>query len=88
MLSNIRPRMLVILSPVSLILITCETKFPMPCESKGDLRYQLAAAVVVNAWYYMPIAEGKNAWLLSQALCVALYLAGVIMMFNSERHAL
>jgi len=40
------------------------------------------------SFYYMPIAEGKNAWLLSQALCVALYLAGVIMMFNTEPHAL
>jgi hypothetical protein len=40
------------------------------------------------SFYYMPIAEGKNAWLLSQALSVALYLAGVIMMFNTERHAL
>jgi hypothetical protein len=40
------------------------------------------------SFYYMPIAEGKNAWLLSQALCVALYLAGVIMMFNTERRAL
>jgi hypothetical protein len=40
------------------------------------------------SFYYTPIAEGKNAWLLSQALCVALYMAGVIIMFNTERHAL
>jgi hypothetical protein len=40
------------------------------------------------SFYYAPIAEGKNAWLLSQAVCVALYLAGVIMMFNTERRAL
>lgn len=40
------------------------------------------------SFYYMPIAAGKNAWLLSQALFVAIYLAGAIMMFNTEQSAL
>jgi hypothetical protein len=40
------------------------------------------------SFYYMPIAAGKNAWRLSQALCIAIYLVGVVMMFNAERHAL
>ena len=40
------------------------------------------------SFYYVPVAAGKDAWLLGQALCIAVYLVGVVMMFNAERHAL
>jgi hypothetical protein len=39
-------------------------------------------------YYYSPVAAGKNAWLLGQALFIAIYFAGFIMMFNSVRHSL
>ena len=34
-------------------------------------------------YYYSPVAAGKNAWLLGQALFIALYFIGFVMMFNS-----
>ena len=37
---------------------------------------------------YSPITVGKNAWLLGQALFIAIYFAGAIAMFNNVRHAL
>jgi hypothetical protein len=40
------------------------------------------------SFYYSPIVVGKNAWLLGQAFFIAVYLAGVILMFNSVRRAL
>jgi hypothetical protein len=40
------------------------------------------------SFYYSPIAVGKNAWLLGQAFFIGVYLAGVILMFNSVRRAL
>lgn len=39
-------------------------------------------------YYYSPITVGKNAWLLGQALFIAIYFAGAIMMFNAVRRAL
>jgi hypothetical protein len=40
------------------------------------------------SFFYSPVATGKNAWLLSQAFFIALYLAGVVMMFGEIRRAL
>lgn len=40
------------------------------------------------AFYYAPVAAGKNAWLLAQALFIAIYLAGMMMGFSRVRHAL
>jgi hypothetical protein len=40
------------------------------------------------SFYYSPIATGKNAWLLSQAVFIAIYFAGTVMMFNTVRRAL
>ncbi|MET0483838.1 MAG: hypothetical protein ABWZ27_13160 [Aestuariivirgaceae bacterium] len=40
------------------------------------------------SFFYAPIATGKNAWLLGQALFIAIYLAGAAMMFVTVRHAL
>jgi hypothetical protein len=34
------------------------------------------------------VPVGKNAWLLGQALFIAVYFAGAVMMFNSVRRAL
>jgi len=39
-------------------------------------------------YYYSPVAAGKNAWLLGQALFIAIYFAGVIVMFNTVRRSL
>jgi len=39
-------------------------------------------------YYYSPIAAGKNAWLIGQALFIAIYLAGMILMFGAVRRAL
>jgi len=39
-------------------------------------------------YYYSPVAAGKNTWLLGQALFIAIYFAGVIMMFGIVRRAL
>jgi hypothetical protein len=38
--------------------------------------------------YYSPVAAGKNAWLLGQALFIALYFVGLLIAFNDVRHAL
>jgi hypothetical protein len=40
------------------------------------------------SFYYSPVAAGKNVWLLSQALFIALYFAGMVLAFNDARHAL
>jgi len=40
------------------------------------------------SFYYTPVTAGKNAWLLGQAFFIAIYLVGVITMFNAERHRL
>lgn len=39
-------------------------------------------------YYYSPVAVGKNAWLLGQALFIAIFFAGAIVMFNTVRHVL
>ena len=39
-------------------------------------------------YYYSPVATGKNAWLLAQALFIAVYFAGIVLAFNTVRHAL
>jgi len=39
------------------------------------------------AFFYLPVATGKNAWLLSQALFIAVYLVGAILMFGEIRRA-
>ncbi|HET6928499.1 MAG TPA: hypothetical protein VFI48_16740 [Hyphomicrobiaceae bacterium] len=40
------------------------------------------------SFYYSPIATGKNAWLLGQALFIAVYLFGAMLAFGSVRRAL
>ncbi|MBB5050412.1 hypothetical protein HNQ36_000360 [Afipia massiliensis] len=40
------------------------------------------------SFYYSPVAAGKNAWLLGQALFIAVYFAGAIFAFNAARRAL
>ena len=40
------------------------------------------------SYYYSPVAAGKNAWLLGQALFIALYFVGLLIAFNDVRHAL
>jgi hypothetical protein len=40
------------------------------------------------SFYYSPIAEGKNAWLLSQAFFIAVYFVGAFMMFDRVRRTL
>jgi hypothetical protein len=40
------------------------------------------------SFYYSPIAAGKNAWLLSQAFFIGVYLVGAVLMFNTVRHEL
>ncbi len=40
------------------------------------------------SFYYSPISVGKNAWLLGQALFIAVYFAGAITAFNRVRYAL
>lgn len=47
--------------------------------------------VIDSIWpgfYYLPITEGKNVWLLGQGLFIAVYFAGALAMFNAERHTL
>lgn len=39
-------------------------------------------------FYYSPIPAGKNAWLLSQAFFIGVYLVGMIIGFGVARHAL
>ena len=39
-------------------------------------------------YYYSPVPAGKNAWLLGQALFIAVYFAGAVMMFNAVRRTL
>jgi hypothetical protein len=39
-------------------------------------------------FYYGPDIAGKNAWLLSQAFFFAIYFTGMLLGFNSARHAL
>jgi len=40
------------------------------------------------SFYYSPIPDGKNAWLLGQAFFIAVYFVGAIIMFNAARRAL
>jgi len=40
------------------------------------------------SFFYSPIGVGKNLWLLSQALFIAAYFAGAVLMFNAVRNAL
>jgi hypothetical protein len=40
------------------------------------------------AFFYSPIAAGKNAWLLSQALFIGVYFVGAILAFVEIRNAL
>jgi|SRR5579871_3903890 len=40
------------------------------------------------SYYYSPVAIAKNAWLLGQALFIALYFIGMVLAFNDTRHAL
>jgi hypothetical protein len=39
-------------------------------------------------YYYSPVAAGKNAWLLGQALFMAIYFFGMLAAFNRARHML
>jgi hypothetical protein len=39
-------------------------------------------------YYYSPVAAGKNAWLLGQALFIAVYFAGLVIAFMDARRAL
>jgi hypothetical protein len=34
------------------------------------------------SFYYSPVADGKNAWLLGQTFFIAVYFVGAVMMFN------
>jgi hypothetical protein len=40
------------------------------------------------SFYYSPIAAGKNAWLIGQALFIVVYLTGTVLAFNGVRRAL
>jgi len=40
------------------------------------------------SFFYSPIADGKNLWLLGQALFIALYFAGLLMAFVTVRKVL
>jgi len=40
------------------------------------------------SFFYSPIADGKNLWLLGQALFIALYFAGLLMSFVTVRKVL
>ena len=40
------------------------------------------------SFYYSPVAQGKNVWLLAQAFFIAVYLAGAVVMFSEVRRAL
>ncbi|MEQ1956766.1 hypothetical protein [Mesorhizobium sp. CN2-181] len=39
-------------------------------------------------YYYSPVAIGKNAWLLGQALFIAIFFAGAVVMFTTVWRAL
>ncbi|MBR0906393.1 hypothetical protein [Bradyrhizobium liaoningense] len=40
------------------------------------------------SYYYSPVPAGKNAWLLGQALFIAIYFAGLVIAFKDARRAL
>ena len=40
------------------------------------------------SYYYSPVAAAKNIWLLGQALFIAVYFAGAVLMFGDVRRAL
>lgn len=40
------------------------------------------------SFYYSPVATGKNAWLIGQAIFIAVYLAGMMLAFGRARRAL
>jgi hypothetical protein len=39
-------------------------------------------------FFYRPVMAGKNAWLVAQGLCIAVYLLGALTMFGRVRHVL
>lgn len=40
------------------------------------------------SFYYSPIADGKNAWLIGQAFFIGVYFAGAVLAFSEVRRAL
>jgi hypothetical protein len=40
------------------------------------------------SFYYSPVPEGKNAWLIGQAFFIGVYFAGMVLAFSGVRHAL
>lgn len=40
------------------------------------------------SFYYSPIADGKNGWLIGQAFFIGVYFAGAVLAFSDVRHAL
>jgi hypothetical protein len=40
------------------------------------------------SFFYSPVATGKNAWLLSQAFFIVVYVGGAILMFDALRRRL
>jgi len=40
------------------------------------------------SFFYSPVATGKNAWLLGQAVFIAVYFAGMLLGFNAARRSL
>lgn len=40
------------------------------------------------SFYYSPVPQGKNLWLLGQGLFIAIYLGGMLIAFSSTRRAL
>ncbi|KRB53369.1 hypothetical protein ASE04_29635 [Rhizobium sp. Root708] len=52
----------------------------------GFAGYYAVAAIWPN-FYYLPVAEGKVTWLALQAVCIAIYLLGVICAYGGIRRA-
>jgi hypothetical protein len=44
------------------------------------------ANAIWPSFFYKPVIRGMNAWIVSQAVSVALYLCGVVLAFFSIRH--
>jgi len=40
------------------------------------------------SFYYSPVPQGKNVWLLGQALFIAIYLLGALLMFNNAQRTI
>jgi hypothetical protein len=52
--------------------------------------YQSFIALVLSralGFYYKPIAEGKNVWLLTQAACCAVYFIAIILVTMGVRRS-